>query len=1362
METLLRSILRGPARRVLILLAYFLFFLISPHVWAATQNAVVTGYVYDANGAAIPGATVRLINPGTGFSQARNADANGSYTFPSVPPASGYLLSVEMNGFTPAFHADLEINVGDYKDIEPPFILQPVAAAPAPTPAPAPSAVTPAAPTAQPTAPAAPAAAPTPPQPTVTAKVMAPPRGARATQTPTVSLDLGNTMMGGVIDSRMTRTLPLENRDFFALALLVTGTYPVQQGSPLEGASLVVNGVRANMNNFLLDGVDNNDYTINQALPFQIVEAMQEFRVQTSASTAEYGRGGGGQVNTISRIGANTFHGDIFGFNRNSALNGQQAISAYSGGTFNAFADSVQTQRTEFCGTGAPNACYWPNSVMSDAGLSSLYNKGLSPYFNENQFGGNLGGPIAKNRAFFFFNWESLRADDPRPDFERVPDSTCRTYTACNNYITSQGYVGLYSNGPSAIDASNLLGFYPLPNVPASTVVNEFGTPVSDPQHGDLQFLTGANAGYYDTTGAFYTGQAQNFTNSDGALGRIDIRASDRVSMSFKHNIQRINQVQGGSIAQTPSYPGNGITVNGRNQNFSFNLVDTLTDRTVNEFRAGWNRFRLDTLPVDHTINASSIFHNIPSGEGLPLVIMGGFEDTTGPYASLGAGFAAPSNRANSLTSAADSLSLTRGRHIIKFGAEVRHDRLNVGNEGAGRGLFTFTSPLNVNFQELMGVPNFASIARVSPAFGGGPTGGGFDRSFQTNAANAFVQDTWRIQSDLTLTIGLRYEVNQAPLEERNRLVNNYPYTCTNTATGLSNPVCLHMVGDPSGNAYDGLGNTMGASTITPPLAGFNTDLKDFGPHIGIAWAPGGGGKTVFRAGYAMMYDQMSLQPSVNMLLNPPMVEQTSTLDPLLGDTFPAGFPLNSTCAPASGITATPNCWGGAGYGLGYFNLSNENYNGSGFGTEWYAQPYSITSRDPNTRTPYVHQVYAGVEQRLGNKAMFEVAYVGALGHRLLRDRLLLDCPASVLDYAAIPHGSTYNTFTGACFPEAFGTPGPSIFYYGSTFGTDSDSVINQETSGASGYNSLQARLDTRAFHGLTLHVHYMWAHSIDNASSTNPPVFLLSPTAADTISFLEGKDPSQLNSLNNANPTLSLRPGFPTITTQPDLPSDSQNSADLSGQRASSDFDIRHRAVIYYAYDVPKVASLRGLGNGWQVAGITTLQSGQPFSVYGDFFGVPLRPNLVGSAQINNSNPSGAIDNAVPAGCNNGSFGSPCYGTSAKSPFTVTPSFAFENGFLPRNSFIGPRFYDFDFSVLKNVYLGKGENKYLQFRAEFFNLFNRANYRQPDGNEGQFVENPCPGVCSGSSFAVSNPFFGQILQTFDPRTIQFGAKFIF
>lgn len=1308
---------------------------------SATQYGTVVGTVYDSAGNAVSGATVHLIDPLTGFSRAQSTDSQGGYTFSSVPatdPSEGeyYLLSVEKSGFKRA-EQKVVVQVAEEHWVQPPITLaaiQPPAPAVSPTPKPE-VAVTPSVPKkteeAKVTPPPPPAEKPgAPKKGTETAKVTPPPPPGpapmppeklrvptvavtQAKAAPSVPLDLANPTMGGVIDGRFTRTLPLANRDFFELALLVPGTYPTEQGSPLEGASLVVNGVRANMNNFLLDGVDNNDYTINQALPFQIVDAMQEFRVQTSASSAEYGRSGGAQVNTISRAGLNTFHGSLFEFNRNSALSSNYPLSAYNGGTFNGYALGERVNQI-FNGSNT----YVPTLAITDPVLSSIFNGGRDPHFNQNQFGGNVGGRLVKDKAFFFANWESLRANDPRPVFERVPDSTCRSFNACNN-----AYVALGGNSQTATQstalADQLFGLYPQPNVPTSTVVNAFGIPVSDPQYGDL--LIG--------TGAFYVGQSQNFTHSDNFLGRIDLRASERFSMSFKHNVQDINQTQGGSLPQGSGYPGNGIGVNGRNQNFSYNLVGAISDRTVNEFRLGWNRFRLTTLPLDHTLDPSAVFHNVPSGLGLPSVLIGGYAYVAAPDANLGAGFTAPSNRADNVTSVADNLSMTRGRHILKFGAEFRQDRLNVNNEEAGRGLISFNDPLDA---ALISDPAFASIARVSGAFGGG-----FDRSFHANAFDWFIQDTWRPRSNLTLTFGVRHEINQAPVEARNRLVNNYPYSCNDPNTGQPALVCLVQAGGGFRPIFDSDGTVRGTTPFAEPNAGFNTDWKNFAPHFGLAWDPRNHGKTVFRAGYALMYDQMSLQPSVNMLLNPPFVQQTVTLGPALSDTFPAGFPLTNNCGPGQIL----GCWGGLGNGSGAFNLSGEGFNG-GLGSYWFAQPYSITSRDPNTRTPYVHQFYAGIEQRLGNKAVFEVAYVGTLGRRLLRDRLLLECTPEVL-----------NSDPAACFPRSF------VNLYGPGFGTESDAVINQETSGSANYHSLQARLDTRAFHGLSVHLHYQWAHSIDNASSSNPPVFLLSPPAADIMTFFYGRDPSQLTGLNNANPTLSLRPGFPTINTLPALPSDTENSANLEGQRASSDFDIRHRLVAYYTYELPKVSALRGLGNGWQVAGITTFQTGQPFSVYGDFFGVPLRPSLAGSPIINNSNPNGAIDNALPAGCGVTIL---CPGASGSSAFDTSSTFLFESGSLPRNSFIGPRSVNFNFSVLKNVYLRSGEGRYLQFRGEFFNLLNRANYRQPFSQEGQFVANPCPKICSGSSFTVANPFFGQILQAGDPREIQLALKFIF
>ncbi|MGB0000059.1 MAG: carboxypeptidase-like regulatory domain-containing protein, partial [Candidatus Acidiferrales bacterium] len=248
--------------------------LISLHARGGTQNATVTGSVYArSSGDLVPGAAVHLINAGTGFSQMQTTGSDGTYTFNNVPPAENYVISVEKSGFSPAVLTNIIVQVDEEKLVLPPFRLEMVVQANSPV-------------------------APRPPS--QTPLQVPPPAPQQSAKSPSVSLDLLSTTESGVIDSNRVHTLPLVNRDFIDLALLVSGTYPVEQGSVLQGASLVVNGARADMNNFLLDGADNNDYTINQSLPFQVVEALQEFRVQTSTSNAEFGRSGGAQINSVS------------------------------------------------------------------------------------------------------------------------------------------------------------------------------------------------------------------------------------------------------------------------------------------------------------------------------------------------------------------------------------------------------------------------------------------------------------------------------------------------------------------------------------------------------------------------------------------------------------------------------------------------------------------------------------------------------------------------------------------------------------------------------------------------------------------------------------------------------------------------------------------------------------------------------------------------------------------------------------------------------------------------------------------------------------------------------------------------------
>jgi hypothetical protein len=1294
--------MRSAGRLVVLVLSLFVLLAGSP-LWAS-QYATLVGAVYDQTGAPIPGAKVYLKNPLAGFSQSRVTNADGEYTFNSVAATNAeegeyYLLSAEMAGFATSEERRITIAVGDARFVLPPIILAPLraAAAPAPPQVAAPQATAPQPvqqakqtqpPAPPPAAPPTATQAPVPPTqpeavtvaPTLTLKATTP----QPSEASTVPVELISNTLGGVVDGRAVRTLPLVGRDFIDLALLLPGTYPVEQGSILEGASLVVNGARPTANNFLLDGADDNDYTINQSLPFQIVEAMQEFRVQASTSPAEFGRNGGSQINTISRRGLNTVHGGLFEFHRNSALGADNFFSAYNGGTFDQYASLLQKFGTQ----GDP---------FSDPTLAALYNR-RKPQVIQNQFGANLGGALKKDKLFGFFNWESFRVANPRPLFEAVPAISLRN---SSGGLLDPTAVALYS-------------LYPVPNVPKTAFTDPCAL---------LSCALSANA--------FFVGESKNSSATDNFLGRVDWRTSDRDSMSFKYNIQRIDQVQGGTLPPTANYPGNGIDVNGRNQSFSYNWVRRLSDRASNEFRFGWNRFRLDALDQDRTIDPASLgpgfqnlnFHN----RGLPTVFVGGSLSQVFSVASqygggsllstLGADLSAPSTRADNVWSWVDNLSYNRGRHNWKFGGEFRHIRLNTLNEALGRGVLTFfsaplatTSLLSSGETQPVGLPDVGSIARVGSQFGGG-----FDRYFSTQSLDGFVQDQWRVRPNFTVNYGVRYEVNTAPVESRNRLVNFYPNILGPGQGGLvraGDTMVWSSFVDSSGNPIP-----LGKASAAAPRAGFDTDKKNWGPRFGFAWDPWKNGKTAVRGGYAIFFDQQPLELSVNMLYNPPFVQQDFANRTTLF-TLPADFTLGTTF----GTLGSPG---------------------------WERIPYSITMRDPHTRTPYAQQFNFSIQQQLGNKALFEVGYVGSISHKLGRLRDLAPCTLDI--FFANPLD---------CVPEPVGNVDPSKNPFLFT------SIINQENSSNANFHSLQVRLETRNFHGLQIQAHYEWAKSIDNASSLDPQSFLCLPPISNLLSSLNFINPQSFAEATNISPALSLRPVLPIITTRPRIP---QDSANLQGERGLSDFDVRHRAVIDYIYDVPRWERAGRVGQGWQLAGITTLQSGQPYSVFDDFFGLPLRPNLLRPAPTNNNNPEKAIDNANPIGCTvvgvNG-----CSSTSAFAVNVVGPQGQFAPGNLGRNTFSGPGLVTFDFSVLKNTYLGAGERKNLQFRAEFFNLFNHTNFRQPFSQGGELFADFLSQLSNGSASdglpcqrcIFYNPFFGQILQARPARVIQFALKFTF
>src|SRR4051794_13936178 len=300
--------------------------------FAATQNAVVYGTVYDATGNPLPGVSVSLDNPALGFARSTTTGSDGSYNFAEVPPAEGYRLTAARGGNKIDIRSGITVNVGDERVILPPLKEQPVVAAA-----------------------------------TGTAKheVKETKIEGQGVRNETVS-----TAISGVITGDQLRSLPLYNRNFLALGLLTPNTHDVEGGSDLNGASFSVNGQRPSSNNFLLDGADNVASSSNQAIPFQVNDSIQEFRVTSSTANAEYGRGSGGVVSVITRRGTNQLHGAVFGYFANDMFNADGPLSIYNGSGFDkaaAYAGSLTSGPLATFSTAATTCLAGPNPCVNAA-----------------------------------------------------------------------------------------------------------------------------------------------------------------------------------------------------------------------------------------------------------------------------------------------------------------------------------------------------------------------------------------------------------------------------------------------------------------------------------------------------------------------------------------------------------------------------------------------------------------------------------------------------------------------------------------------------------------------------------------------------------------------------------------------------------------------------------------------------------------------------------------------------------------------------------------------------------------------------------------------------------------------------------
>lgn len=1322
------------------------------------QNAVVLGTVYDGTGAPMPGITILLENKSTGFARIATTGADGSYSIPEVPPADGYIITASKEGAELDVRRNISVNVGDERSILPPLREKPAPAAPT-TPTGEPGA-----------APAAPTAAPVETGPA-----------------PTVRNETTQTSIGAVITGDQLRSLPLYNRNFLVLGLLTANTHDVEAGSPLSGASFSISGQRGSSNNFVLDGSDNVASSSNQAIPFQVNDAIQEFRVTSSTANAEYGRGSGGVVSVVTRRGTNQLRGAAFGYFAHDTFNSDSPISLYRGtgfdraatfagpttavravpvfGAQSAFVNSYNeyvataqfngycTNSIQSAFAGAPNTCVAAgaaggrNDRFNPAALLAGNDARKQPFFSK-QFGANLGGAIIKDKLFAFGSYEATMIDNPTPIFERVPSAFDKTVKAGFNAQPAN------AANPNYQFAQRVLALFPAANV--------VGVP------GVLEF---------------FRGEAPNYTNVHNALLRMDWAQSDKNNFNFRYAGQLLRQLHDSTLPETTVYAGNGAFRNAQNQNYSLTWTRSFSPKLINEVRANVTQFRIQETPQDEGFNATTLGF---AGALLPTINLSGLDtqysgarpgvagafggwydafwaaapsvvmqpslDGFFPFARLGAPLNAPGFRRDTNWAVADNLTWSRGKHAFKFGADFRYIQNRLDNGGFSRGLLAsgnigeFTSDSETcNSSIVNGVacnqafraPSFDYSLNQQPSFAG---------LFNSQNYSGYIQDSWRPRPGLTINMGVRYEYFGVPSEANGNVWNYDPEANGLVKQGGSD------VFDPFGYRCGSAGlpildavvrDRSAGQTVTwtckPSSQGriIKQDFSNFGGRFGVAWDVFGNGKTVIRGGAGIFYDQLPINYMSQLMFSRPTTLNTANPRYIYGQNFLGNF--------------VPQ---GSGFSCQQCGMGNASVNPASLQPLFQSasSPFGLFSRDfRSSSTPYTRQNNVTIQHQLTPNIVAEVGYIGTASRRL-----------------PVVYNRGYNNewFCTVSRQALASPPGATVpacdnFSYFPNF--------TMANIAESSYHSVMARTRIVQFHGLRLNATYTFSKALDNASTASLPLI---PTPFFTQAFglqffglgnpfgfglgkggtILGKNAASIDlrgiSISTGDvftessvTTTGARAVIVSRYAQPQHPTDF-----LRDERGLSDFHTTHRGVADFNYDIPLAKDHKYLG-GWTLAGILAVQSGQPFTIYsGPIFGeVTQRANASNVSMTGDPNAyiSGTFSlpareivggqlclYATGAALYEGTAGSPCTGNTG------------------RNAFTGPAFVSLDMAIQKSFKVF-GEGRELTLRTEAFNVFNRANYYNPVS------------VLSDNGLTLRSDF-GQVKSAKEPRQLQFAIRFTF
>jgi Carboxypeptidase regulatory-like domain/TonB dependent receptor len=1101
---------------------------------AAAQDisGSLRGTVLDASGAIVSGATVTAVNIETGFSRSTPTDTKGEYLLVSLP-VGNYRLEVEAKGFRKYSQEGITLNVNQPATIPVRLVVGTA---------------------------------------TETLEVKA---NADLIETTTTSL-------GTTVGDREVLDLPLNGRHFTQLGLLQPGVAPVTAGLILAGGSLregqayAVNGQRPESNNFLVDGADNFNGVDGGFVLQPPVDAIAEFRILTHTASAEFGHSTGSTTNIVTRSGTNNFHGALWEFFRNDALDAKSF-----------FADSVEP-------------------------------------LHRNQFGATAGGPIKKDKTFFFAYYEGLRNSQGETRRTTVPSNAERDGDFGQLCGAKQGTFddeGFCSNPAGQL----LFLFTPQPTpVPFNDLRNILGpNPINPISQNILNFYPLANEG----TNTFV--DTQTLTSDNNQFGvRVDHYLTARDMLNFRYSFSQGSQTDplSTSGANVPGFP---VGENQRSQNFIAQETHTFSPTVVGIARFSYlrNKFLFDEH-LNHTTPESLGFEYEPSLEaaiGPPFIQASG-------YASVGDPITGPRNTYQNSFDFSGSLTWVHGRHQMKFGAGYQYDQINVLQGIATNGFFVFdTFPFT---------DAFASLEFGQPVFflqGSGD----FSRGLRGHAVNMYAQDTYKLTSRLTLNFGLRYEIPS-------------PYTEVQNRQNLWIPGVQSTVNPdaPTGLLYPGDKGV--------PRGLIPTQMDAVAPRVGVAWDPTGTGQWLVTAAYGIFYDPYYTGqggPLQTPISAPPYLQTAQISVP------------NSFANPYEGIAPPVN---------------------------GFVAPMTLLTLDPNLRLPYAQDWNLNVERSFGKDWLFQVGYVGTKGTRLPR---FVEANPTVYD-----PDLSYSDNTQFSDQRRL--------YSGCTLAPDSPPCTFSSAGLISGianstYHAMQVSLRKRYSYGLSFLASYTFSKTLDDASTFNITGSASQSTAGEN-----------------------------------DL---AQNPFDVRAEHGRSMFDARHRFVFSYQWNLPWFSKPQNwyehiLGN-WMVNGVTTFQSNIPFTVYDSsnpsaqggapeisgFFSA--RPNIIGDPNSGSCVfGDGSTAPVRTAGC---WFNTGAFAHAAPGQF----------GDVGRATMLGPAFQQWDFSAIKMIPIRESMN--LQFRAEFFNIFNNVNFQLPNND-------------------INSTNFGQIQSAQSGRIIQFALKFLF